>query len=199
MYAFIEGMVDEKRQGELVINAGGVGYLLMCSTSTLSQAPAAGERFRAYTYLSVREDAMDLFGFATREEREMFLKLCSVTGIGVRTALGILSAMPLRDLNVALLTGDAAALSRAPGIGKKTAQRMILELKDKVTQQDIPKAGKDDGVVFAALGAEQEALAALQSLGYTSAEAARAVNQVRDQAETPDQLIMLALRTLGGM
>lgn len=199
MYAFIEGIVDSKGQGELVINAGGVGYLLSCSSSTIAQAPASGEKFRAYTVLSVREDAMELFGFSTKAEREMFKKLTNVTGIGARTALGILSALSLRDLSVALVTGDVTALSRAPGIGKKTAQRMILELKDKVEQQDIPKASAAAAVSPAQMGAEQEAAAALMSLGYTSAEAARAINLVRDQADTTDKLIMLALRSLGGM
>ena len=199
MYAFIEGIVDSKGQGELVINAGGVGYLLSCSSSTIAQTPGTGEKFRAYTVLSVREDAMELFGFATKAEREMFKKLTNVTGIGARTALGILSAMSLRDLSVALVTGDVTALSRAPGIGKKTAQRMILELKDKVEQQDIPRASAAAAVAPAQLGAEQEAAEALMSLGYTSAEAARAINLVRDQADTADKMIMLALRSLGGM
>ena len=199
MYAFIEGIVDSKGQGELVINAGGVGYLLSYSSSTIAQAPGTGEKFRAYTVLSVREDAMELFGFATKAEREMFKKLTNVTGIGARTALGILSAMSLRDLSVALVTGDVTALSRAPGIGKKTAQRMILELKDKVEQQDIPRASAAAAVAPEQLGAEQEAAEALMSLGYTSAEAARAINLVRDQADTADKMIMLALRSLGGM
>ena len=127
----------------------------------------------------------------------MFLKLCSVTGIGARTALGVLSAMPLRDLSIAIATGDTAALSRAPGIGKKTAQRVVLELKDKVEAGELQSAA-GQAVPAAAMGAQQEAVAALMALGYSSAEAARAINQVRDQADKTDQLIMLALRTLGG-
>ncbi len=197
MYAFIEGKLEEKRQGEIVINAGGVGYQLICSASTVAEAPQAGERFRAYTYLSVREDAMDLFGFATKEERAMFLKLCSVSGVGARTALGVLSSMPLRDLSIAIATGDTGALSRAPGIGKKTAQRLVLELKDKVEAGELTSSA-GQAVPAAAMGAQQEAVAALMALGYTSAEAARAINQVQGQADKTDQLIMLALRTLGG-
>ncbi|WP_102411334.1 Holliday junction branch migration protein RuvA [Beduinella massiliensis] len=197
MYAFIEGKLEEKRQGEIVVNAGGVGYQLICSASTVAEAPQAGERFRAYTYLSVREDAMDLFGFATKEERTMFLKLCSVTGVGARTALGVLSSMPLRDLSIAIATGDTGALSRAPGIGKKTAQRLVLELKDKVEAGELT-SGAGQAVPAAAMGAQQEAVAALMALGYSSAEAARAINQVQGQSDKTDQLIMLALRTLGG-
>ncbi|MDR3051590.1 MAG: Holliday junction branch migration protein RuvA [Oscillospiraceae bacterium] len=193
MYAFIEGSVAEKRQGELVIDAGGVGYLLICPAGTVAAAPATGERFRCYTHLSVREDAMELFGFASREERGMFLKLCGVTGVGPRTALGVLSALPLRDLTLALALGDLNALARAPGIGKKTAQRLVLELKDKVEAGEVT-VGQSAAPV--AMGAQQEAVQALVSLGYSSAEAARAINQVREQADKTDQLIMLALKQL---
>ena len=198
MIDFIEGIIADKHPGELVISAGGVGFLLLCSNTTLAAAPAAGEKWRCMTVLNVREDAMELYGFATKQEREMFRRLCQVTGIGAKTALGVLSAMPLRDLSIAIVTGDSAALSRAPGIGKKTAQRIILELKDKVEQQDVnASAGAAPGIP--ADSAQREAQAALQALGYTSAEAARAVNLVRDQAETVDQIVMLALRQMGSL
>lgn len=195
MITFIEGKVAEKNAGELVMmSAGGVGFSLMCSNATLSAAPGKGETWRCYTVMNVREDAIELFGFASRQEREMFRRLCTVTGVGAKTALGVLSALPLRDLSVAIVTGDVTALSRAPGIGKKTAQRIVLELKDKVEQQDISAPAS------APVGsAQQEAQAALQALGYTAAEAARAVNLVRDQAATVDQLIMLALRQMGSL
>ena len=129
----------------------------------------------------------------------MFRRLCTVTGVGAKTALGILSALPLRDLSVAIVTGDVTALSRAPGIGKKTAQRIVLELKDKVEQQDVSAPGAAAPVSAPVGSAQQEAQAALQALGYTAAEAARAVNLVRDQATTVDQLIMLALRQMGSL
>ena len=197
MIDFVEGAVAGKAAGELVMNAGGVGFLLMCSNATLSAAPAEGEKWRCYTVLNVREDAMELFGFATRQEREMFRRLCQVTGIGARTALGVLSALPLRDLSVAIVTGDTAALARAPGIGKKTAQRIVLELKDKVEQADLSAVGAAPPAAAPAGGIAREAQAALQALGYTSAEAARAVALVRDQADTLDGLVMLALRQMG--
>ncbi|MDL2317514.1 Holliday junction branch migration protein RuvA [Eubacteriales bacterium OttesenSCG-928-A19] len=198
MFAFIEGRVEEKRAGELVIVAGGVGFLLLCSNSTLAAAPSSGEVMRCYTHFSVREDAMDLFGFATREERDMFRKLNSVSGIGPRTSLGILSTLPLRDLALALLTGDADAISRAPGVGKKTAHRLILELKDKIEQTDLntaqaamPQLETTDAV--------QEAVQALMALGYSSLEANRAVATVRDKAaDSADELILHALKGLGG-
>lgn len=201
MIDFIEGTVESKAPGELVLSAGGVGFLLVCSNATLAEAPAKGEKWRCHTVLNVREDAMELFGFATRQERAMFKRLCQVTGVGAKTALGVLSALPLRDLSVAIVTGDVAALSRAPGIGKKTAQRIVLELKDKVEQQDISAASATGAAAPAAMvgDAQREAQAALQALGYTSAEAARAINLVRDKADTVDQLIMLALRQIGSL
>lgn len=199
MYAFIEGIVEHKSSGELVINAGGVGYLLLCSQSTLSAAPARGEFARIYTHLSVREDAMELFGFTSQDEKSMFLRLTGISGIGPRTALGVLAAMPLSDLTLAILTGDATALCRAPGIGKKTAQRITLELKDKLSAADLPSgvqnialpsdAGKDSAV--------SEAILALQSLGYSQSEAARAVSMVHQEAGDTagaDELVRFALR-----
>ena len=201
MIAFIEGKVAEKNHGELVINAGGVGFSLMCSNATVAAAPEIDKVWRCYTVMNVREDAMDLFGFATKLEREMFKKLCTVTGVGAKTALGILSALPLRDLSIAIVTGDVTALSRAPGIGKKTAQRIVLELRDKVEQQEVsvktPAAPAAAGP--SAGGVMREAQAALQALGYTSAEAARALNLVRDQADTVDQLILAAIRQMSSL
>ena len=199
MYAFIEGIVEHKSSGELVINAGGVGYLLLCSQSTLSAAPPRGEFARIYTHLSVREDAMELFGFTSQEEKAMFLRLTSISGIGPRTALGVLAAMPLSDLTLAILTGDAATLCRAPGIGKKTAQRITLELKDKLSAEDLPAGTQavnlpSSSVTDSAVG---EAILALQSLGYTQSEAARAVSAAHQDAGDmagADDLVRLALR-----
>lgn len=198
MIDFIEGTVASKAPGELVVSAGGVGFLLLCSNATLAAAPAVGETWRCYSVLNVREDAMELFGFATAQERTLFRRLLGVTGVGAKTALGILSAMSVRDLSVAILTGDVAALSRAPGVGKKTAQRIVLELKDRVEQQDVSAAA--GGPVSSPAGdAEREAQAALQALGYTAAEAARALSAVRDQADTTDRLVMLALRRMSSL
>lgn len=200
MYAFIEGRVCEKTTNSLVLEAGGIGYQLNCSMTTLQEAPPMGEKMRCYTYLSVREDAMELFGFATKEEKQLFLSLTGISGVGAKTALGLLGAMPLRDLNLAILLGDVNALSRAPGIGKKTAQRIVLELKDKVEQQDVSVPVGTGAPTAPVVGdAQREAQAALQALGYTSAEAARAINLVRDQADTVDALIMLALRQIGSL
>ena len=202
MYAFIEGEVCEKANGSLILLAGGVGWQLICSNNTLSAAPALGEKMRCYTFLSVREDAMELLGFATREEKELFLQLTSVSGVGPKTALGLLGAMPLRDLNLAILLGDVNALSRAPGIGKKTAQRIALELKDKITQADVSASAgalPDASGSPAAADSVSEAVEALIALGYSSTEARTAVSRVRSEADTPEDLIRLALRAMAGM
>ena len=172
MIALIEGTVVEKSEGEaIVMTAGGVGYRLMCSMNTLSSLPAAGDKCRLYTHLNVREDAMELYGFLQTEEREMFRRLIAISGIGARSALQILGSMPLSNLRLAILTGDVAALSRAPGIGKKTAQRISLELKDKLAKEAL--SGADELKEIAAVtdseapagDALSEAMQALKALG----------------------------------
>ncbi len=199
MYAYLKGVVADKGANELVLDVGGVGYLLSCSMTTLQETPSIGETMKAYTYFSVREDAMELFGFATPEEKSMFLRLLSVSGVGPKLALSILGAMPLRDLTLAIVTGDAAALSRAPGVGKKTAQRIALELKEKVMESDLEAAPAAAPLPPAQEDAAAEALAALQALGYTPAEAARAVSLVRGQSDSANELVRLALRGMAGM
>lgn len=202
MYAFIEGQVCEKTANTLVLLAAGVGWQLSCSMTTLQAAPQVGETMRCHTYLSVREDAMELFGFATREEKDLFLLLTSVSGIGPKTALGVLGSMPVKDLSLAILLGDVNALSRAPGIGKKTAQRIALELKDKISQADVSSTASSGAAVPAAVYASDaisEAVEALTALGYSSTEARNAVSGVRDQSDKPEELIRLALRAMAGM
>lgn len=198
MYAHIEGTVAEKDQESIVLDAGGVGYLLSVSGATLSMAPAVGERMKLYCVLNVREDAMELCGFYSREEKRMYERLRSVSGVGSRTALQILSSMSVRDLSIALVSGDAGALTRVPGIGKKTAQRLVLELKDKVDDEQLTGQAASISPKTSANGPEAEAIAALISLGYSSSEAARAVSQVADQTQEADKMIFLALKGLGG-
>lgn len=199
MYAYIKGIVADKGQNEVVIDAGGVGYLLSCSMTTLQEVPPVGESMKMHTYLSVREDAMELFGFATREEKNMFTRLLSVSGIGPKVALSILGSMPLRDLTLAIVTGDTTTLSRAPGVGKKTAQRLALELKEKVDQSDLENMPASAGAYTPVQeDAATEALAALQALGYTPAEAAKAISQVRGQSDSANELVRLALRNMAG-
>ena len=197
MITLIEGTLVEKGEGEaVVLTAGGIGFRVNCSMNTLSLLPASGQKCTLRTYLCVKEDAMELYGFGSREERELFTRLISVSGIGPKSALQILGSMPLSDLRLAILTGDTAALSRAPGIGKKTAQRISLELKDKLTQDALTLGGEvPETVSLPAEGAGDavsEAMLALKSLGYTPQEAANALKGVK--AETADEMIRMALR-----
>ena len=196
MFAHIDGIVAEKDSDSIVIDVHGVGYLLNVSKATLSVAPAAGERMKLYCLLNVREDAMELYGFYSREEKHMYERLRGVNGVGSKTALQILSSMSVRELSIALVSGDANALTKVPGIGKKTAQRLVLELKDKVDDEQltgaaavVPKAGST--------GPEAEAIAALMALGYNSNEAAKAISKVIGQTDDVNQLIFLALKGLG--
>ena len=196
MFAHIDGIVAEKNSDSIVIDCHGVGYLLNVSGATLSAAPAVGERMKLYCILNVREDAMELFGFHSREEKRMYERLKGVNGVGSRTALQILSSLSVRDLSIALVTGDANALTRVPGIGKKTAQRLVLELKDKIDDEQLvgSAAAVAPTVTAKSRGPEGEAIEALMALGYNSAEAAKAVSRVAGQTTDVNQLIFLALK-----
>ncbi len=201
MISMLKGTILDKDANEAVLMAGGVGFRLLCSGNTVSMLPQAGGEATVYTYLSVREDAMELYGFLTKEERAMFRSLISVSGIGPRSALFVLGSMPLSDLRLAILTGDTAALSRAQGVGKKTAQRIALELRDKLAKDAL-----SDESAFAAADlagdapiahdAISEAMQALKALGYSPQEATAALRGVKGQADTADELIRLALKKM---
>ncbi|MDD3335105.1 MAG: Holliday junction branch migration protein RuvA [Eubacteriales bacterium] len=199
MIALIEGTMLEKNAGEIVLmTAGGVGYYLQCSMNTISALPGKGETCRVYVHMNVREDAVELYGFLQREERDMFRRLISVSGVGPKSALFVLGSMPLGELRMAILTGDANALSRAPGVGKKIAQRISLELKDKLTQDALSSGVTEIGLPpdTAPSDALSEAILALQSLGYSPQEAVASLKGVKDPSATTDELIKLALRQM---
>lgn len=196
MFAHFDGIVAEKTSDYIVLDVNGVGYLLYVSGATLQMCPAVGERFKLFSILNVREDAMELYGFYSREEKAMYERLRGVNGVGSRTALQILSSMSVRDLSIALVTGDAAALTRVPGIGKKIAQRLVLELKDKVDDAQLTGSGTSV-IPKQTAGPESEAVAALVALGYSASEAAKAVSRVADQTDKTDEMVFLALKSLG--
>ena len=154
-----------------------------------------GEKFKLYTVFNVREDAMELCGFATREEKRMYERLRTVGGVGSKLALQALSTLSVRDLSLALVTGDAGALCRVPGIGKKLAQRLVLELKDKV--DDSLLASSSAAVQPKSSGMESEAIAALLALGFSAAEASKAVSAHATEATSLDNLIYLSLKSQG--
>ena len=198
MLSHIKGILTDKTPSLAVIEAGGVGFEINVSPSTLSALPQTGQEATLYTYMSVREDAMELFGFVSREEKRMFMKLISVSGIGPKTAMGILGVISPQDLSVAIVTGDASRLAKAPGIGKKTAQRLILELKEKVSENDLISSPGAPVFVPKAQSAQSEAIEALMALGYTSSEAAGAVGRTDPSLNNVNDIIMQALRSLGG-
>ena len=195
MFAHISGIVAEKNVDSIVIDAGGIGFLLNVSAATLSSVPAVGEKFKLYTVFNVREDAMELCGFATREEKRMYERLRTVGGVGSKLALQALSTLSVRDLSLALVTGDAGVLCRVPGIGKKLAQRLVLELKDKVDDSQL--ASSSAAVQPKSSGMESEAIAALLALGFSAAEASKAVSAHAAEATSLDNLIYLSLKSQG--
>ncbi len=199
MIALLDGTVFEKSANEILLMTNGIAFRLFCSMNTISSVPAVGQRCALYTHMIVRDDAAELYGFLSRDERELFLNLISVSGVGPKSAICILGSLSIADLRLAILTGDTALLSRAQGIGKKTAQRISLELKDKLTKEALSMNDNSDAYLVAEMDSAaqdmlSEAILALKTLGYSPVEAADAIKKVKDQAETTDELIKLSLR-----
>lgn len=182
-----------------MVECGGVGYDLSVSNTTLAKLGKTGEQVTVYTYLHVQEDALRLFGFYGKEEKSMFEKLISISGVGPKLALQILSGIDLTTLAISIAGGDVKALARIKGIGKKTAERIILELREKIDAQTALEGGltgKTGEALLAPDEASTEAVMALASLGFNKTDAIKAVASVRDQSGKVETLIMLALRSL---
>jgi holliday junction DNA helicase RuvA len=180
MIGHLRGTVLEKHPNEVVIEAAGVGYEVQIPISTYTTLPGAGAAVALRIHTHVREDALVLFGFATAEEKAVFEKLISVSGIGPRLGITVLSGLPTADLIGAIRTGDVARLVRIPGVGKKTAERIVLELKDKLAAIEVEgAAARQSGPAFTAL--EQDVLSALQNLGCSRAAAEAAVRKVSER------------------
>ena len=165
----------------IVIEAGGIGYQVFISLQTFDYLPSVGENLKIYTYLYLREDAMILYGFLTKDDLELFKLLISVSGIGPKGGLSILSTLEADDLRFAILSGDAKAISKAPGVGGKTAQRVILELKDKLSLEDAFEAKTEHvqkNAAAAGGSVKNDAVMALTALGYSSTESLKAVSAV---------------------
>ncbi|MCI8265403.1 MAG: Holliday junction branch migration protein RuvA [Lachnospiraceae bacterium] len=181
MYAYIKGEIIDISEDNLVLECNNIGYNIRIPLSVAQRLPGIGATVKIYTYTSVREDAFNLFGFLSKDDLEIYKKLIAVNGIGPKGALSILSAMSADDLRFAILSGDAAAIAKAQGVGKKSAERIILELRDKV--QFMGSAATDLEVLTssdttAETNAKNEAIEALTSLGYSPSDALRAVRQV---------------------
>ncbi|MBU3678118.1 MAG: Holliday junction branch migration protein RuvA [Candidatus Kapabacteria bacterium] len=196
MIAQLTGLVAHKDAMDVVIDCQGVGYAVSVSLTTADIVPNVGDRVTLYTILAVREDAMQLFGFASTAERAMFTLLTSIQGIGGKTALGILSTASIADLRKAVATGNVAALQRLPGIGKKTAERLVVELREKVIAI-VPEGAPTADIP--STRATEDAISALMALGFarTAAErsVATAVSADPSLVDSPEQLIRAALRS----
>ena len=199
MFYYLDGAVAEILPGLAVIDCGGVGYACLTTNHTLSQL-RKGERGKLYTYLNVGESVFDLYGFASSKELESFRMLLGVSGVGPKAALAILSACTPEALALAVVSGDEKALTAAPGVGKKIAQRIILELKDKLARESaatgLDFSGGNAGKVSAFTSKAVEAAAALAVLGYSSQEAATALKGLDTDALSLEELIRQALKRM---
>lgn len=198
MYYSIRGKVVYYREGQLVVECGGVAYDIHVSNYTLSKLGKQGEEATVYTYLQVQQDAVRLFGFYSKEEKAMFEKLITISGVGPKVAMQILSGVDLSTLAISIVGGDVRALAKIKGIGKKTAERIILELREKI-ETDVDGAQEWMRVVSEAPGTDgvsQDAVMALASLGINRTEATKAVAAAREKTDKLEQIITLALRSL---
>ena len=202
MYAYLRGTVEEIQPDYCVIDVNGVGYNVRISSSTASNMPGIGQVVKIYTYTSVREDAIQLVGFLTNSDLKMFRQLITVNGIGPKGGLAILSVMDADAVRYAILTGDVNAISKAPGIGKKSAERLILELRGKVDANELLSVETVTSGISVDSTSEnnmviREAAEALTALGYNATEALKAVKSV-DISETMDveAVLKLALKEL---
>ena len=199
MYYYVSGQVAHVEPYLAVIDCGGVGYACRTTAYTISQIKK-GDRAKLFTYLSVREDAMDLYGFFSQEELKLFQQLISVSGVGPKAALAILSSSTPANLAMSIITGDEKTLTRAPGVGKKIAQRVILELKDKLAKgQTVSASGENitmDAVTIIPQNKLSEASAALAVLWYSQAEINVALKGVDVDGQPLEQVIRMALKNM---
>lgn len=190
MIAHIEGKILEKNTKFLVIDVSGIGYQVFASTNTLADSGSIGETVSLWTYLAVRENALDLYGFETMDEKNFFELLIGVSGIGPKNALSILSLAPIETLRKAIGSGDTTYMTKVSGIGKKTAEKIVVELRDKLSKLGH---GDEDG----SLKGEADVLEALQSLGYSGSEIREALKKIDPQTTDTNTKIKEALKVLG--
>lgn len=197
MIAYIKGILEELEPDHIVVEADGMGYQIHVPGSVFSELPPVGEPIKIYTYLHVREDAMILYGFLTKEDRTTFRLLITVNGIGPKGAMGILSSLSTYELKVAVMNNDVKTICLAPGIGKKTAQKLILELKDRLKIEDYAELIEHQAAqgIVPMQGIVEEAVEALVSLGYSNNEAVRAVKGL-GHLSTVEEIIKEALKKL---
>jgi holliday junction DNA helicase RuvA len=195
MIASVNGEVLVRRPDHVVVDANGVGYRLAVSAETLKSVPARGKRTSLHAHLVARDDALSLYGFSSEEERDLFLHLISVGGVGPKVAMAVLSGGPVRELLRAIAAGDSKRFQAVPGIGKRTAERIIVELREKVAGEID---GDADGPALAADEEDSRALAreGLLNLGYTQPEVEKLLS--RADGESPEEIVQSALRSAAG-
>ena len=201
MISYLKGELAGAGEGIAVVDVGGMGFRVFITDRDQADLPAVGEPVQLYTYLSVREDAIWLYGFLSEEDRQVFRQLLTVSGVGPKAALGILSALSANDLRFAVFSDDVKAISKAPGVGLKTAKKLILELKDRLKLEDaIPEGGSMDEEAGSHMQDTDvtEAVEALVTLGYSSSEALRAVKRVKMDGNMKTEVILgEALKVIG--
>lgn len=202
MISFIKGELDSIYEDGIVIENGGIGYDIKVPLSVMNELPSIGDEVKIHTYLYVREDILSLYGFLTRDDLQVFKLLITVNGIGPKGALGILSTISPDDLRFAVLADDAKAIAKAPGIGAKTASKLILELKDKLKLEDafeqkLSKVSDDSSTAASDKNAKNEAIQALVALGYSNTEALKAVRgiEITPDMDTED-ILKLSLKKI---
>lgn len=202
MYAYLKGTLEEITEGAIVMDVGNIGYNVKISATTADLLPGIGNEIKIYTYTLVREDALSLYGFLTKDDLEIFKKLITVNGIGPKGGLAILSVMNADALRFAIMAGDAKSIAKAPGVGNKTAERVILDLRDKISLEDTLR-GLGDSVQTqndpATAGIDnvmrKEAIEALVALGYSASDATNAVKKAPvDENSTVESLLKAALK-----
>lgn len=197
MYAYIYGEIIEKDPENLVIECNHIGYNIHIAPGMLPKFPAIGQMARVYTYTSVREDAFWLYGFTSKDELSLFKLLITVSGIGPKAAMGILSVMDVDTIRLAVISQDAKMIAKAPGVGAKSASRIVLELKDKIKPEDVigkPVDDEEDSVIGTL---RQEATEALVSLGYTVSDAYKVLQKLDINEDTRvEDVIKMALRQI---
>lgn len=201
MIAYLKGIVADVTETRLILDVNDVGYLIYISSREAEQMPGRGEEVKIYTYLNVKEDALQLYGFLSEDDLEMYKLLLNVNGVGPKAALGILSVLTPDDLRFAVLSDDEKTISRAPGIGSKTAKKLILELKDKLSLEDaFEKKLANTQTASGGMAnsdAKSEAVQALTALGYSNSDALRAVRkaEITDDMDT-ETVLKLALKQI---
>jgi len=199
--AYIKGTVEQLSGQSVTLDNQGIGYIINASPATLSRLPKKGEPTQLFTHMQVKEDGISLFGFLTSEELQMYNLLISVSGVGPKVGMSILAALTPAQIVTAIANGDAIAFSKAPGVGKKTAQRISLELQDKIKSKDSAGSFAGDSVATTSIAVgtsseKQDAIDALTALGYSHNESLRVVLEVAVEGMTVEQIIKGALKKM---